>query len=144
MSAYSRTRRITHLTCINARIEWIIGYWVFVRSLGWDTGHHERFRNGPENKIHIMESSFLGVGKVLDFFGRVPECSRKFRRAPWWCSHAPKGPHGPKGAAYMGLVVHAHLSNEAKGKTLEFSYGPRQRKLRMQVFCLGPPSWLGG
>jgi hypothetical protein len=82
----------------------------------------------------------LGVGKVLDFFGRVPECSRKFRRAPWWCPHAPKGPHGPKGAVYMGLVVHAHLSNEAKGKTLEFSYGPRQRKLRRQVFCLGPPS----
>jgi hypothetical protein len=80
----------------------------------------------------------LGFGKVLDFFGTVPECSRKFRRAPWWGSHAPKGPHGPKGAAYMGLVVRAHFSYEAKGKILGFSYGPRQRKLRGQVFSLGP------
>jgi hypothetical protein len=37
----------------------------------------------------------------------------------------------------MGLVIHAHLSYEAKGKTLGFSYGPRQRKLRGQVFSLG-------
>jgi hypothetical protein len=55
-------------------------------------------------------------------------------------AHAPKGPHGPKGDAYMGLVVHAHLSYEAKGKTLGFSYGRRQRKLRGQVFFLGPPA----
>ena len=33
-------------------------YEFFVRSLGWDPGHHERFQNGPENKIHIKESSF--------------------------------------------------------------------------------------
>jgi hypothetical protein len=58
MFAYSRTHRVTHLTCLDARIEWIIGYWVFVRSLGWDRGHHERFRNGRKNKIHIKESSF--------------------------------------------------------------------------------------
>jgi hypothetical protein len=94
-----------------------------------------------ENKIHIMESSFfLCFGKVLDFFGRVPKCSRKFQMAPWWGPHAPKGPHGPKGDAYMGLVIHAHLSNEIKDKTLGFSYGPRQRKLRGQVFSLGPPA----
>jgi hypothetical protein len=82
----------------------------------------------------------LGFGKVLDFFGRVPEYSRKFWRAPWWGPHAPKGPHGPKGAAYMGLVIHGHVSYEAKGKTLGFSYGPRQRKLRGQVFSLEPPA----
>jgi hypothetical protein len=80
----------------------------------------------------------LGFGKVLDFFDRVPECSRKFQRAPWWGPHAPKDPHGPKGDAYMGLVVHGHLSYEAKGKTLGFSWRPRQRKLRRQVFSLGP------
>jgi hypothetical protein len=56
----------------------------------------------------------------------------------------PKGPHGQKGAAYMGLVVHAHLSYEAKGKTLGFSNGLTQRKLRGQVFSLGPPALLGG
>jgi hypothetical protein len=49
-------RRVTHLSCINARVEWIIGKWVFVQSLGWDPRRHERFRNVPENKIHIMES----------------------------------------------------------------------------------------
>jgi hypothetical protein len=58
--------------------------------------------------------------------------------------HDPKGPHGPKGDAYMGLVVHAHFSYEAKGKTLGFTWRPRQRKLRGQVFSLGPPAWLGG
>jgi hypothetical protein len=82
----------------------------------------------------------LGFGKVLDFFGRVPECSKKFWRAPWWRPHARKGPPGPKGAAYMVLVIHAHLSYEAKGKTLGFSYGPRQKKLRGQVFSLEPPA----
>jgi hypothetical protein len=67
MSAYSRTRRVTHLTCIDARIEWIIGYWVFFRSLGWNPRHHERFRNGPKNKIHIMESSFWVSEKFWTF-----------------------------------------------------------------------------
>jgi hypothetical protein len=90
------------------------------------------------DKVSYKESWLQGFGKVLDFFGRVPEFSRKFQRAPWWGPHAPKGPHGPNGASYMGLVIHAHLSNEAKGKTLEFSYGPSQRKLRGQVFSLGP------
>src|SRR3954470_15717766 len=58
MSAYSRTRRVTHLTYLDARIDWIIGLRIFVRSLGWDPGYQERFRNGPENKIHIRQCSF--------------------------------------------------------------------------------------
>jgi hypothetical protein len=53
---------------------------------------------------------------------------RKFRMAPWWAPPAPKGPHGPKGGAYMGLVVQPHLAHATKGKTLGFSYGSRQRK----------------
>ena len=37
-----------------------------VRSLGWDPGHHEELRNGPEIKIHIRQVGF-----------RVPEKFRK-------------------------------------------------------------------
>ena len=40
---------------------------VFVRSLGWDPGHHEEVRNGPENKIHIREVIFQGSEKVSVF-----------------------------------------------------------------------------
>src|SRR3954465_9994864 len=36
-------------------------YEFFVRSLGWDPGYHERFRNGPENKIHIRQCSFWSL-----------------------------------------------------------------------------------
>ena len=40
----------------------------FVRSLGWDPGHHEKVRNGPENKIHIREINF----QVSEKFGNFP------------------------------------------------------------------------
>jgi hypothetical protein len=48
---------------------------MFVWSLGWDPGHHEEVRNGPENKIHIMEVIFRGSGKVPVFLTGV---SRRF------------------------------------------------------------------
>src|SRR5664279_4937799 len=51
MSACSRTRRVTHLTFVDARV--VMGYFLVmrpkvVRSLGWDPGRHEELRNGPE------------------------------------------------------------------------------------------------
>ena len=56
MSAYSRIRRVTHLTLVDARVENEIIDMVspkFVRSLGWSPGYHEDLRNGPEIKFHI-------------------------------------------------------------------------------------------
>ena len=44
MSAYFRTRRVAHLTLVDARVEIEIIDMVspkFVRSLGWSPGHHE-------------------------------------------------------------------------------------------------------
>jgi hypothetical protein len=73
MSAYSWTHRVTHLTCISTRVEWIIGKWVFVWSPGWDPGHHERFRNGLENKIHIIESCFRVPEKFCYFTNIVSD-----------------------------------------------------------------------
>jgi hypothetical protein len=59
MSAHFQTRRVTHLTCIIARVEWIFGERIFVQSLGWDLGHQETFQNGPENRIHIWEVNLM-------------------------------------------------------------------------------------
>ena len=51
---------------------------MFVRSLGWDPGHHEEVQNSPENKIHIWEVIF-----------RVPEKSRILRESSrrFWKVH---------------------------------------------------------
>jgi hypothetical protein len=57
-----------------------------VRSLGWDPGHHEEFRNGPENKIHIWanedeanednEAELVGLS-VEHEEARNGECERR-------------------------------------------------------------------
>ena len=54
----------------------------FVRSLGWDPGHHDEVRKSPENKIHIREVKFqvsekfrifpAESGKVLEGSEGVP------------------------------------------------------------------------
>jgi hypothetical protein len=43
MSAHSRTRRVTHLTLIDARVEMDNCEPNFVQSLECDPGHHEEF-----------------------------------------------------------------------------------------------------
>ena len=50
---------------------------MLIRSLGWDPGHHEEFRKGPENNIHIRKVVSGGIGKVPEIFGRAPEVSRR-------------------------------------------------------------------
>jgi hypothetical protein len=97
MSAYSQTCRVTHLMCIDARIEWIIGYWVFVRSLDWDPGHHERFRNGPENKIHIKESSFWILEKFRSLSVLYRNVLEGSRVGPLW-GHLTEACVGLKGS----------------------------------------------
>ena len=74
-----------------------------VRSLGWDPGHHEELRNGPEIKKTYMESGFQGYRKSSGFFGIVPEGSRRFRRVPWWGPPIPEGPTWTKGWRTMAL-----------------------------------------
>ena len=51
---------------------------MMIRSLGWDPRHHEEMRKSPENKIHIRKVVSGGIGKVPEYFGKVPEGSRKF------------------------------------------------------------------
>ncbi len=51
-----------------------------VRSLGWDPGHHEEVRNGPENKIHIRKVIFRVSEKFRNFSVLYRRVSRRFRR----------------------------------------------------------------
>jgi hypothetical protein len=67
MSAHFRTCRVTHLTCISPKVEWIFGEQAF-GSLGWDPGHHKRSRNGPENNIHIQKVIFRVLEKFQTFW----------------------------------------------------------------------------
>jgi hypothetical protein len=67
MWAHFRTRRVTHITCISVRVKWIIGKRVFVWSIRWDLGHHERFSNGLENEIHIRKVLFRVSEKFQTF-----------------------------------------------------------------------------
>src|SRR3954462_11803232 len=101
MSAYSRTRRDTHLTYLDARIDWIIGLWIFVRSLGWDPGYHERFRNGPENKIHIRQCSFWSS----ELFRVNRYCTGSFYNLP---EGGQRGPTFREGAWAYGGVSWPH------------------------------------
>ena len=101
MSACSRTRRVTHLTLDDARVEgkvkrgspMLIGRrsevvrrrskvvrrrsevvrrrYEVVRSPGWVPGYHEEIRNGLESKNAYMESG----SRVPEKFGR---CSGRF------------------------------------------------------------------
>src|SRR3954465_6110789 len=68
-------------------------YEFFVRSLGWDPGHHERFRNGPENKIHIRQCSFWS-SELFRVNRYCPEVSRTFRRGTNVVPPVGRG-HGP-------------------------------------------------
>ena len=50
-----------------------------VRSPGWDPGHHEELRNGPEVKIHIWKV-VIGVPKKVRVFSVLYwEGSRRFQ-----------------------------------------------------------------
>src|SRR5664279_3971231 len=78
MSTHSRTRRVTHLTFVDARV--VMGYILVmrpkvVRSLGWDPGRHEELRNGPEIKFHIRQVVFW-VPEKFRIFWKVLEASR--------------------------------------------------------------------
>ena len=66
-----------------------------IRSLGWDPGRHEEFRRSPKNKIHIRKVVSGGIGKVREFFGRVTEHSRRFKRSLEVGPIGLLGPHGP-------------------------------------------------
>jgi hypothetical protein len=68
-----------------------------------------------EIKFHMSKVEFSVSEKFLDFFveyQNVLESSRD----PWWGPLASKGPHGPEGGAYMGMVVQSHLAHVAKAK----------------------------
>jgi hypothetical protein len=55
------------------------------------------FRNGLENKIHIMESSVRIPKKVSRFFGIVSECLKEFRSGYHWWAPPNLGLSGPRG-----------------------------------------------
>ena len=77
MSTYSRTRRVTHLRFVDARVENEILMWWdqnFAQSLGWDPGHHEELWNGLEIKIRIWEVDF----GVPEKFRNFPASYRSF------------------------------------------------------------------
>ena len=75
-----------------------------VQSPGWDPGHHEELRNGPEVKIYIWKVVF-GVSKKVWFFPvlyrKVLECSGGFHGG----AHLSRMSHMDQGVAhqpYMG------------------------------------------
>ena len=55
-----------------------------VRSLGWDPGHHEELRNGPEDIVSYMESGFRVLEKFGIFSVKYRNDSRRFRKVPKW------------------------------------------------------------
>ena len=81
MSAQFTNRRVTHLRfdVVLSRYGIWNGVRMFVRSLGWDLGHHEEVRTGPENKIHIWEVKFQVWGQsgvFLEGSGRFQNCPK--------------------------------------------------------------------
>ena len=56
----------------------------FVRSLGWDPGHHEELRNGPEDIVSYMESGFRVLEKFGIFSVKYRNDSRRFQKVPKW------------------------------------------------------------
>jgi hypothetical protein len=67
MSEHSRTRRLTLLTLIDARVDTDNGEPDFVQSIRLYPGHHGEFWNVPKNKIHISEV-YLRVPKKFRIF----------------------------------------------------------------------------
>ena len=84
-----------------------------VRSPGWDPGHHEELRNGPEVKIYIWKVVFGVPEKVSIFSVLYREASRMFRRVPWWGPLVQNVPHGPRGGApaLHGPGAQPHLAH---------------------------------
>ena len=96
-----------------------------VRILGWDLGHHEELRNGPEVKIYIWEVIFRVPKKFGNFLIKYREGSRRFRGFHHGSQRPRKVPHRSRGGsiADMGWLHHSprHMSFKSRDKILSLN-----------------------